>query len=599
MARSRLTCVSSTWTTTQSSLAQPDRPRGDKPSNRNPSPLTRAIELTEIRCKSPRMGRFRCREQRSSAPRAARVDSAVLLADTILVNGVPARELAPPDVLRGLDATEHNLERLNAKARGSSRTYNSAVIEGPLARASLERALDVLASRYPMLRVRIVQNGNGTLAYAPTRGSRDDGTAHVPVSYTPIDDLSTWPAIVEADMNAGAIASGSGPLFAFGVIEPRGLDDGASGRRVLVMAGHHGVCDAISCFALLHELLEQLAHAHPLQRLEDQPLSDPFCLDRAVPELAEIEAEAASALADRSDQRRQRLEALVARLEQLETHLLTLGDGAGRFPSALKGIHGWLSSVVAELLPAAGIVPETAIEAGVTRYEHARTAFQHLTLGVETTQALQRAARQHAMTLHGVLLSAALLALATEQRERVLGLEPSSSPPERFAIASAVSLRRQLVPPLSPHDLRMAVDVVVSRIVVEPGARFWEIARRAGDDVTQAVAKRRALSSYFRTKPRDFGDTPAGIPIPLVSNLGRAGLRTQYGPLRVLELIGAMTAHGSFQLAMLSVTFDERLSLSFYCETPTVSRAKLERFSARVFDVLTRVARGEEPNAPG
>jgi hypothetical protein len=202
------------------------------------------------------------------------------------------------------------------------------------------------------------------------------------------------------------------------------------------------------------------------------------------------------------------------------------------------------------------------------------------------------------MTLHGVLVAAVLLALASEQRQQTPGLNASGSAPERFAIASAVSLRRHLVPPLAPHDLRMAVDVVVSRVVVEPGARFWEIARRAGDDVKQAVTKRRALSSYFRTKPRDFGDTPAGIPIPLVSNLGRAGLRTQYGPLRVLELAGAMTTHGSFQLALLAVSFDERLRLSFYCETPTVSRAKLERFSAQVLDVLARAARGEEPSAP-
>jgi len=151
---------------------------------------------------------------------------------------------------------------------------------------------------------------------------------------------------------------------------------------------------------------------------------------------------------------------------------------------------------------------------------------------------------------------------------------------------------------VSPDELRMAVDVVVSRIVVEPGASFWELARRAGDDVTQAVAKGRPVSSYFRAKPRDFGDTPLGIPVPLLSNLGRVGLRTQYGPLRVLELNGAMTTHGSFQLVMLCLTFDERLSLSFYCETPTVSREALERFAARVLEILTRVANGEEPSAP-
>src|SRR5262245_29979826 len=118
------------------------------------------------------------------------------------------------------------MERLNVKARGSGRTYHTLLIEGPLSREALPRALDTLASRHPLLRVRIVRGDEGALSYAPTRGNRDDGTARVPVSYLVSDDLSAWPELVEADMNGGAIASDSGPLFAFALIEPRGVEDG-------------------------------------------------------------------------------------------------------------------------------------------------------------------------------------------------------------------------------------------------------------------------------------------------------------------------------------------------------------------------------------
>jgi hypothetical protein len=518
-----------------------------------------------------------------------------VLARTIIVDGVPVYELATGDVLRPLDPTEHNMERLNAKARGSGRTYHILVIEGPLSRAALEQALDALASRHPLLRVRIVRRDDGTLCYAPTRGDRDDGTARVPVSYTVADDLSAWPELVEADMNAGAIASNSGPLFAFVVIQPPGLEDGASGRRVIVMVGHHGTCDGTSSIALLHELLEQLARPHAPARLEDRPLRDPFCLDLPVPELAEIETQARSALDAKGARRREELEALRARLEQLESRLLAERDGEGHFPVALKSVQGRLSSLYAELLPARGLVPEIEVT-GAGRYERARTALLVRTLGVEPTRALRRAAKEQALTLHGAFAAAVLMALETE---RAAGAEATMPPPERLALASAVSLRKQLVPPLSSHDLRMAVDIHVSRIPVEAGVRFWELARRAGDDVTRAVGHGRALSSYFRTVQRDFGETPPGIAIPLLSNLGRAELGTHYGQLKVLELGAAMATHGSFQLCVLSYTFDERLSLSCYCETPTVSRAALERLAARVVDTLTRVAGGEEPRVSG
>ena len=121
--------------------------------------------------------------------------------------------------------------------------------------------------------------------------------------------------------------------------------------------------------------------------------------------------------------------------------------------------------------------------------------------------------------------------------------------------------------------------------------------RRRRSSAWGAVASARALSSCFRTVPRSFSDTPPGVALPLLSNLGRIELSSQYGALKVLEFSGAMATHGSFQLAALFFTFNERLGMTCYCETPTVSRATVERFAARMLDLLTRVAGGEEPAA--
>jgi hypothetical protein len=510
----------------------------------------------------------------------------VLLTPGVLVDGVPEHETVTGDVLRALDPTEHNMERLNVRARGSGRTYKTLLLEGPLARAELQRALDALVARHPLLGARIVRQADGTLAYARIRSTAG---GVVQLGSAVVGDFSALPELLEADMNAGAMASGAGPLFAFTLLEPPGLEDGASGRRALVMVGHHAACDGVSSVALLHELLDELINPRAQPRLEDPPLHNPFCLDYPAPELAQLEAELRAALDRHDADRRARLEALQGRFEALEEHLLMQRDSAGRLPAALLTVHGCLSSLAAQLAPARGIVPEVEVS-GAARYEQARTAFLKRSLGVETTEALRRAAKQRKLTLHGAFGAATLIALAAEYATE-------SPRPERLALASAVSLRRQLVPPLPTGALRMAVDILVSRVPVEPGAPFWELARRVGDDVTRSTARCRALSSSFRTVPRAFDETPPGVPLPLLSNLGRADLRTQYGPLEVRELGTGMAAHGSFQLALLAFTFAERLCFSFYSETPTVSRATLERFADRILQTLSAVATGAEPTA--
>src|SRR6185503_12755383 len=88
------------------------------------------------------------------APHQGHDSGAVTLLSSILEDRVPEYELAAGG-LRALDATEHNMERLNARARGSSRVYHALTLEGPLGHADLERALDALTDRHPLLRVRI------------------------------------------------------------------------------------------------------------------------------------------------------------------------------------------------------------------------------------------------------------------------------------------------------------------------------------------------------------------------------------------------------------------------------------------------------------
>ena len=121
----------------------------------------------------------------------------------------------------------------------------------------------------------------------------------------------------------------------------------------------------------------------------------------------------------------------------------------------------------------------------------------------------------------------------------------------------------------------MAVDVALATVSVEPRDTFWDVATRFGAAVTREVQQRRTLGSWFRTERRSMDLPLAGVPIPLISNIGRVAAATQYGALELLALHACMSTHNMFHMAMLVQTFREAAHLCYYHELPTVSRASM------------------------
>jgi hypothetical protein len=468
--------------------------------------------------------------------------------------------------LRPLDPTEHNMERLNARARGANTPYAIVHVRGPLERAVLERAVETLTDRHPMLRVRIAQLPSGELVFVPTRGDRHDGTARVPIAYLAATD---WRELVEADMNAGGIDSARGPLFALAVL------DGDDDEHVLVMIAHHAVSDAASLFAVLDELLAQIAEPHAVPARADRSLIDPYTLPGDVPDLA---AEVRGAI-ERGDIAA--AAELRARLEAIELELL----GRGAYAAALKPVQGWIGQLAGCVAARRGVIAERDLGTSAERCRTAgtgvlrRTAFDGVALGA--------AAKQHRLTLHAVLSAAVLRAHAERNGER--------APVIHLDVVSAVNLRGQFTPPLDAADLRMAVDVAVATVPIAHADRFWAIAARCGEQIRRAIDRRRSLASWFRTERRDLATSPPGAPIVLLSNVGRIPLRASYGALRVTDASIAMTTHGSFQIGILFGTFGDALGANFYFETPTVSRASAERFADTVVRTLAEIAAGGDP----
>jgi hypothetical protein len=427
--------------------------------------------------------------------------------------------IAPPDypilagefVLRPLDPTEWNMERLNRVSNGAGCVYQIVRGRGPLTEGRLREAVEGLTRRHAMLGARIVRErdeGDAPLLYL--RG----GAPQVAfVDAAGLDDR--YLEIVEADMNAGPSPCWRASPFRFACL----ADAACPQRWVLVLAGPHAHCDGISLAWLAHELLEAIATGKvgaplPIRSIEIDPL-----LEREVkaPEPASV-----------------------------------------RY-----------------------VAPEAEVPAEPSRRALVRTGLTQARLTPELTRALVHAVKRNGLTVHGAIGAAVHLALAT-RHAAVTG----ESPYGVYRAGSPVSMRPHVDPPLADADIRMAVDVALTDTAVGADDGFWSLARRFGAAVHEQIRTGDILRSWNRTtkKDREVGST--GVPIPLISNVGRSALQPGYGPLAVEDVAGAMATHGMFQIDMLFTTFDGQLGGCFYFESPTVSRASMTRFVRRTMDIL-------------
>ena len=163
--------------------------------------------------------------------------------------------IAPPDytvlsdetVLRRLDPTEWNMERLNRVSNGAGCVYQIVQGRGPLSEARLRDAVRALTQRHPLLGTRIVRedaSSDAALLYVRAGAPQ--------VIFADVERLDdSFLNIIEADMNAGPTPSWRTSPFRFACLK----DAAQPERWVLMVSGAHASCDGISLACLTHELL--------------------------------------------------------------------------------------------------------------------------------------------------------------------------------------------------------------------------------------------------------------------------------------------------------------------------------------------------------
>lgn len=488
-------------------------------------------------------------------------------------------EVPANQILRPLDPTEHNMERLNRMGSGAGVVYQTARVRGRLDRAALQAAVARL-TRHGALRARVVRGPDGLLAFAAVPDVRlEIRWIHEPAR--------AWPRHVEADMNAGPVASQRGPAFRVFVL-------GKGDEHAITLAAPHHVWDGVSSVALMRELLEQIARPRPLPPLELRAVDSPFVANAPAEQrarLRELEREVV-AWAAADPFREERREALSAALEELELELLAIGDDRSR-PGELLDLQRLLGEVERARRSSQTIAADADPGPPPGRARRVGTGLITDVIGPEVMTPLAMEARKRGLTLHGALGGAMLFA----HTARHWGLTGLPDGQQRFPICSPVNLRRQFHPPLAEDDVRMAVDVALTVVPVGPADAFWQVAARFGAAVTREVERRRSLGSWFRTEPRSMELPLAGVPIPLLSNLGRVIAAPEPGGLELVELHACMSTHSMFQIAMLVQTLGEAANVCYYHELPTVSRDSMSRLVRTVRRTLERAAAGADPIA--
>ncbi len=484
-------------------------------------------------------------------------------------------------ILRPLDPTEHNMERLNRVGFGAGVVYQTARVRGRLDRARLEAAVGGL-TRHGVVRARVVRGPDGLLGFAEVADCR------LEIQEVEVDDPArAWQRHVEMDMNAGPVATHRGSAFRVFVL-------GNGEEHAITLAAPHHVWDGVSSVALMRELLEQIARPRVLPPISLREVESPF-VAHASPQLRAslraIEREVVSwAAADPfQDPRRA---ALRADLEELEANLLATGDDR-ELPRELLEVQRLLVEVERARRVSQSIAPDGDPGLPPARAGNVSTGLVTDVIGADVMTPLAAAARRRGLTVHGAFGAAMLFAHAA----RHWALTGVPDGPQLFALASPVNLRKQFHPQLADDDVRMAVDVSLTSLEVGPADDLWEVAARIGAAVTRDVERRRALGSWFRTERRPADLPLAGVPIPLLSNVGRVAVATRFGDLELVELHACMATHSMFQIAMLIQTLGAAANLSYYHELPTISRESIVRLASTVRATLERAAAGANPVA--
>ncbi|MGD3108654.1 FAD-dependent monooxygenase [Streptomyces sp. YGL11-2] len=375
-------------------------------------------------------------------------------------------------------------------------------LHGRLDMPLLRQALDVLQSRHPLLRTAISSDEDGAAPRFRPVGGRPIPLRHVRVPATDPEADTRWEREVDEHELAEGIDGRTGPLLRAVVITREGADREQDVHDLLLTATHC-IADGRTGLTLLRQWIDIAAE---LSRGEQPSRTSRRALPAAedlLPHEHRGEAGAAG------------LTALLARDEE----------------------------------EAARLRPRRLLPSSPVPFHQRRTRMVHRSLTAGEVELLVGACTRHGATVHGALAAAMVTAVAQEA---------GTSEPAHFAIGSPLDFRAELDPAVSSDEAGTYAATLPSRVLYQPGAPLWPMARAISQDLGHRRARGEHLSLVNLldragpTTPADAGTFMRHLdeqgPLNLcLSNLGRSDVPDRIGPWRLsgTQLVAGISVTGA------------------------------------------------------
>lgn len=395
---------------------------------------------------------------------------------------------------------------------------NRTRVHGPLELPLLRRALDILQSRHPLLRVAISGDAEGAApAFRPV-GGRPIPLRHVRVPAGEAEADARWQREVDEHELAEGIDWRTGPLVRAAVITREGAEHGEDVHDLLFTAAHC-IADGMTGLSLLGEWVDIAARLST----GEQP---PGTSHRALP--------AAEDLLPRQHRGEAGAAALTALMERDEEE--------------------------ARRLRPRRIVPSRPVP-----FDRRRTRLVHRSLTAGQLELLVGACKRHEVTVHGALAAAMVTAVA---------LEAGTPEPAHFSIGSPLDFRAELDPAVAYGEAGTYAATLPSRVLHRPGMPLWPMAGAISRDLADRRQREEHLALVNlldRAGPRTAADDDTFMrymdeqgPLNLcLSNLGRYAVPDRMGPWRVsgTQVVAGISVTGA--VVATAITSHGQLAWNF------------------------------------
>jgi hypothetical protein len=401
-------------------------------------------------------------------------------------------------------------------------------IEEPLLRLSIDR----LQALHPLLRVRLTGDDR-TLRFT------EDGAGPLPLTVLARRGDDHWQAIAEAELNRPFERTDDHLTRLFWLRGPT--------RSELLIVHHHVIADALSMVFAVRDLLTDLAALSSGQSLlppKSLPLRPPL------PAL----------LPDQS----KGLRLLPAMQDFFVKHVL--GGPLRR----------------AKTMPQERSVPA----------EQRRNRLVHRVLSGDSLRQLRDRARAEQTTVHGALCAALLLSTSAE----VFADRLAAQTPTNVGCFSAVNLRDKLRPSIG-QEMGLYISQVTTFHQVVPSPSLWDLARESRQKLRETLDS----GEQYLTMPliglfiprlgnvaeRFVRSFDAASPaLAGVTNLQKLPIPLSYGPLSIVNFQIAVGLSVVGQLLLAVTTVGDTMNLNVIFVEPLVSRARAERISDGLLQIL-------------